>query len=130
MRAGSGEIFFAFRPSKVYFLVKIQQLHGRSTRPWKGIHFLVDEHGKAKSVLIDLEEWGELWEDIYDGMIIEARQDEPTVPMGSTEGGNGAEIERQRVGQLCPTRLATRCMVELIGIEPTTSGLQSPRSPS
>ena len=46
----------------------------------KGIQFLVDEHGKAKSVLIDLEEWGELWEDIYDGMIIEARQDEPTVP--------------------------------------------------
>ena len=46
----------------------------------KGIQFLVDEHGKAKSVLIDLEEWGELWEDIYDGMIIASRQDESTVP--------------------------------------------------
>ncbi len=32
----------------------------------KGIQFVVDVTGKKKAVLIDLEEWGELWEDIYD----------------------------------------------------------------
>ena len=62
----------------------------------KGIQFLVDEHGNAKSVLIDLEEWGELWEDIYDGMIIEARRDEPTVPWEVLKAEMEAEIERQR----------------------------------
>ena len=32
----------------------------------KGIHFVVDDTGKKKAVLIDLEEWGEEWEDFYD----------------------------------------------------------------
>ena len=31
----------------------------------KGIQFVVDEAGNKKAVLIDLEEWGELWEDFY-----------------------------------------------------------------
>ena len=46
----------------------------------KGIQSLVDEHGNAKLVLIDLGEWGGLWKDIYDGMIIEARRGELTFP--------------------------------------------------
>ena len=62
----------------------------------KGIQFLVDEHGKAKSVLIDLEEWGELWEDIYDGMIIEARRGEPTIPWAVVKAEMEAEIEQQQ----------------------------------
>lgn len=32
----------------------------------KGIHFVIDDTGKKRAVLIDLSEWGELWEDIYD----------------------------------------------------------------
>ena len=36
--------------------------------------------GKKKAVLIDLEEWGELWEDFYDVLTSESRKDEPTVP--------------------------------------------------
>lgn len=62
----------------------------------KGIQFLVDEHGNAKSVLIDLEEWDELWEDIYDGMIIEARQGESTIPWEVLKAEMEAEVERQR----------------------------------
>jgi hypothetical protein len=38
--------------------------------------------GKKKAVLIDLEEWGELWEDFYDVLTSESRKDEPTVPWG------------------------------------------------
>jgi hypothetical protein len=45
----------------------------------KGIQFVVDGTGKKKAVLIDLEEWGELWEDIYDVMVSHTRKDEPTV---------------------------------------------------
>jgi hypothetical protein len=42
-----------------------------------GIQYLTDEAGHPTSVLIDLKEWGELWEDFYDGMIAEERKNEP-----------------------------------------------------
>ena len=45
----------------------------------KGIQFVVDDAGKKKAVLIDLEEWGELWEDFYDVLIAQSRKDEPIV---------------------------------------------------
>jgi hypothetical protein len=45
----------------------------------KGIQFVVDEAGKKKAVLIDLEEWGELWEDFYDLMMAESRKHEASV---------------------------------------------------
>ena len=45
----------------------------------KGIQFVVDDTGKKKAVLIDLSEWGELWEDIYDVLVSQARKSEPTV---------------------------------------------------
>ena len=45
----------------------------------KGIEFVVDDKGKKKAVLIDLLEWGELWEDFYDVLISESRKNEPKV---------------------------------------------------
>lgn len=45
----------------------------------KGIQFVVDDTGKKKAVLIDLSEWGELWEDIYDVLVTQSRKNEPTV---------------------------------------------------
>ena len=45
----------------------------------KGIQFVIDEKGKKKAVLIDLSEWGELWEDIYDVLVSHARKQEPRV---------------------------------------------------
>ena len=32
----------------------------------EGIQFLVNEDGEKTSVLIDLNQWGELWEDFHD----------------------------------------------------------------
>lgn len=32
----------------------------------KRIEFVVDDSGKRKAVLIDLEHWGDLWENFYD----------------------------------------------------------------
>jgi hypothetical protein len=46
----------------------------------KGIQFVVDDSGKKKEVLIDLEEWGELWEDFYDIMVAESRKHEGSIP--------------------------------------------------
>jgi hypothetical protein len=45
----------------------------------KGIQFVVDDTGKKKAVIIDLEEWGELWEDISDIFVSESRRGESTV---------------------------------------------------
>jgi PHD/YefM family antitoxin component YafN of YafNO toxin-antitoxin module len=46
----------------------------------KGIQFVIDDTGKKTAVILDLEEWGELWEDIYDILISESRRGEPAVP--------------------------------------------------
>jgi hypothetical protein len=45
----------------------------------RGVEYLVDESGKKKAVVIDLAEWGPLWEDFYDVLVSEERKHEPTV---------------------------------------------------
>lgn len=45
----------------------------------KGIQFLVNDSGEKTSVLIDLQQWGNLWEDFYDAMVSQARQDEAEI---------------------------------------------------
>ena len=44
-----------------------------------GIHYVTDESGHPTAVMLDLKEWGELWEDIYAGIVAEQRNDEPLV---------------------------------------------------
>ncbi|BAY12707.1 hypothetical protein [Calothrix sp. NIES-2098] len=43
------------------------------------VQFLIDEQGNKTAVLLDLEEHGEIWEDIYDSLIAKERVFEPTV---------------------------------------------------
>ena len=45
----------------------------------KGIQFVLDEAGEKRAVLIDLAEWGDLWEDFYDIIVARSRQDEEEV---------------------------------------------------
>ena len=45
----------------------------------KGIQYIVDDQGKKKSVILDLEKWGEYWEDFYDILVSESRRDESNV---------------------------------------------------
>ena len=45
----------------------------------EGVQYLVNEQGEKISVLIDLAEWGDLWEDFHDSMVSRSRQDEPEV---------------------------------------------------
>ena len=42
----------------------------------KGINFVINEKGEKKAVLIDLEEWGELWEDFSDILVSRSRENE------------------------------------------------------
>jgi len=45
----------------------------------KGIQFVIDDTGEKKAVLIDLTEWGELWEDFYDILVSHTRKDETEI---------------------------------------------------
>jgi PHD/YefM family antitoxin component YafN of YafNO toxin-antitoxin module len=57
----------------------------------KGVRFVTDTDGRKVAVLLDLEEWGELWEDIYDNMLADARSDEPSAPLEEFEAELRAE---------------------------------------
>jgi hypothetical protein len=52
----------------------------------KGIQFLLNDSGDKTSVLIDLGEWGDLWEDFYDAMVSQSRQDEGEIDWEELEG--------------------------------------------
>ena len=45
----------------------------------KGIQYVTDEAGNRTAVIISLDEWGGIWEDIYDIIVSESRKGEPTV---------------------------------------------------
>lgn len=45
----------------------------------KGINFVINEKGEKKAVLIDLEEWGELWEDFSDILVSRIRENESEI---------------------------------------------------
>lgn len=51
----------------------------------KGVQFVTDSAGHKVAVLLDLQEWGELWEDIYDGIIAKERADEPLMKLEEFE---------------------------------------------
>ncbi|MEA5508578.1 hypothetical protein VB715_02255 [Crocosphaera sp. UHCC 0190] len=45
----------------------------------KGSNFVINEKGEKKAVLIDLEQWGELWEDFFDILVSRSREDESEI---------------------------------------------------
>ncbi|HWW74246.1 MAG TPA: hypothetical protein VNZ44_02565 [Pyrinomonadaceae bacterium] len=57
----------------------------------KGVQFVTDTDGRKVAVLLDLEEWGELWEDIYDNMLADERSGEPSTPLEEFEAELRAE---------------------------------------
>ena len=58
----------------------------------KGIQFVIDDKGEKKAVLIDLSEWGEFWEDIYDVLVSKARKNESTISWEELK----AEIKQEK----------------------------------
>ena len=51
----------------------------------KGIQYIVNEKGDKTSVLIDLKEHGDLWEDIYDTLVAQSRAEEPRESLESVK---------------------------------------------
>ena len=51
----------------------------------KGVQFVTDSSGQKVGVLLDLHEWGDLWEDIYDSMIAKKRAAEPRMKLQDFE---------------------------------------------
>jgi hypothetical protein len=47
----------------------------------EGIRYLVNEEQKPVAVQIDLEKYGELWEDFYDVLLAHTRKDEESIPL-------------------------------------------------
>ena len=43
----------------------------------EGIQFVTDTSGKRTAVILDLDRYGEIWEDIYDVLIAQERENEP-----------------------------------------------------
>jgi hypothetical protein len=43
----------------------------------RDIQFVVDEKGRKRAVVIDLQKYGALWEDFYDTLIARQRAGEP-----------------------------------------------------
>jgi hypothetical protein len=57
----------------------------------RGVQFVTDSDGRKVAVLLDLKEWGELWEDIYDNMTADERAGERSMPLADFEAELRAE---------------------------------------
>ena len=62
----------------------------------EGVQFVVDARGKKKAVQLDLDKWGELWEDMYDAMVSRSRRNEPTVSLDALK--TELDLETSQVG--------------------------------
>jgi len=51
----------------------------------KGVQFVIDESGEKTAVVINLKQHSELWEDIYDSTVAEARSKEPRESLASVK---------------------------------------------
>jgi PHD/YefM family antitoxin component YafN of YafNO toxin-antitoxin module len=51
----------------------------------RGIQYITDDRGKKKAVVIDLDSYGELWEDFYDSLVARKRASEPRESLESVK---------------------------------------------
>jgi hypothetical protein len=51
----------------------------------EGIHFVTNEKGRKVAVQIDLERYGELWEDFHDQIVASSREHEKSIPFESVK---------------------------------------------
>ncbi|HSM80299.1 MAG TPA: hypothetical protein VLS96_01375 [Nodosilinea sp.] len=49
------------------------------------MQFLINDDGEKTAVLLDLQEWGDLWEDFHDILVSRARAQEATVSWSELE---------------------------------------------
>ena len=51
----------------------------------EGVQFVTDASGKRTAVMLDLDRYGELWEDIYDILLARERENEPRESLEDVE---------------------------------------------
>jgi hypothetical protein len=51
----------------------------------EGIRFVTDDKGQKVAVMIDLQKYGELWEDFYDNLTARLRAREPRESLETVE---------------------------------------------
>ena len=61
-----------------------------------GIQYVVDDNGERKAVILDLEQLGDLWEDICDYLSSRTREVEETVRWDQVKAD--LKLESPRVG--------------------------------
>lgn len=45
----------------------------------KGIQYIIDDNGRKRAAVVNLNIYGHLWEDIHDILVMESRKGEPRV---------------------------------------------------
>lgn len=51
----------------------------------EGIQYVIDEHGERVAVVINLQTYGDLWEDFYDCLTARSRANEPRETLESVK---------------------------------------------
>ena len=59
--------------------------------PIEGINFVTDSQNKRVAVMIDLTKYANLWEDIYDLLVVESRKQEERISWDEIKNGLKAE---------------------------------------
>lgn len=53
----------------------------------EGVQFITDSEGRRVAVVLDLGRWSEVWEDIYDNAVADARSGEESTSLEEFEAG-------------------------------------------
>jgi hypothetical protein len=61
-----------------------------------GLSYIVDEKGRKRAVVVDLNIHGELWEDVYDAMIAEERKAEERLSWESVRQGKAVKKTKKK----------------------------------
>jgi hypothetical protein len=54
-----------------------QWINNKEVGLMEGIQFVINDEGEKTAVQIDLKRYGQLWEDFYDNLIADMRENEP-----------------------------------------------------
>ncbi|PYQ26582.1 MAG: hypothetical protein DMF56_23510 [Acidobacteria bacterium] len=49
----------------------------------RGVRYVTDEEGNRVAVLLDLEQWADVWEDFQDVLVAREREGEPSKSLAS-----------------------------------------------
>lgn len=70
-------------PARCTFAPYTQAMRDADTTTVPGIRFVIDGNGKRTAVVIELDQHGELWEDLYDRLLSAQRRNEPREPLAA-----------------------------------------------